>query len=86
VYELGITIVFEIIGETWPWRLRLLTYAGAWLFKKVEFNGEYTCGPDRCFTVAQTTVTWQDAGVVGGAVVLGLVAAAFLSLRRRDIT
>ena len=85
VYELGITIVFEILGETWPWRLRLLTYAVAWLFKEVEFPGRYSCGPDGCFS-AETTVTWQDAGIVGGAVVIGLVVAAFLALRRRDIT
>jgi hypothetical protein len=86
VYELGITIVFQILGETWPWRLRLLTYAAAWLFKDITVNDGYTCGPDGCFQIAQNTITWQDAGVIGGGLVIALVAAAFLALRRRDIT
>jgi hypothetical protein len=86
VYELGITIVFEILGETWPWRLRLMTYAVAWLFKDITVNDGYTCGPEGCFDLQQTTITWVDSGVVGGAVVIALVAAAFLALRRRDIT
>jgi len=86
VYELGITILFEILGETWPWRLRLLTYAVAWLFKDITVDNGYNCGPNGCFNMEQTTITWVDAGVVGGGLVIALVATAFLALRRRDIT
>jgi hypothetical protein len=84
-YELGTTIIFGLIGTSYPTRFRLSTYVGAWLAKKFDFlDRSFTCSTAGCFAVERYTITWVHAGVVMLVVAGLLVAGAFLTMRRRD--
>ena len=86
VYELGTLIITAIMGTDWPWQLRLSSYVGPWLIKEMELGpGDYRCDPTGCFAVSQSVVTWVDAGMVYGVVLIALVGAAFVTIRRRDV-
>jgi ABC-2 type transport system permease protein len=87
VVEIGTLIIFGILGTQFPLRFRLSTYIVAWLDKKVElFDQTPTCGPNGCVDVQKFVITWPWAGGLLLAGVVALVAAAFVAVRRRDVT
>jgi len=86
-YELGTLIIFNMIGNEFPERLRLSTYVVAWLAKRYEFTERsFTCNELDCFASQRYVVTWAEAGVVLGGVAIVLIAGAFFSMRRRDVS
>jgi ABC-2 type transport system permease protein len=85
VYELGTLLAFSIMGVTYPERFRLSSYVVAWLTKRYEISGDYSCNADECFQSGAYSITWGESGVVLALVAAALVGGAFLSMRRRDI-
>jgi ABC-2 type transport system permease protein len=86
VLDIGLAIVAGSVGVRNPDRWRLSTYVAGWLYARYSTTGDDPvdcaaggCGPH------SNVVTWQLAAAVLGAVLLAAVAAAFVSIRRRDI-
>jgi hypothetical protein len=87
VYELGALILFGLIGGTdYSEKYRLSSYVSAWMNKFYEFDGTSGyCTQNGCVPAPATFVgSWQQAGLVIGAVVAVVLAGAFASMRRRD--
>jgi hypothetical protein len=87
VVEIGTFIIFGVIGTKYPERYRLSTYVGAWLVKKITlYDQTPSCDASGCTDFREYVITWQHGGIVLGTIaVLGL-AAAFIAMRRRDVT
>jgi ABC-2 type transport system permease protein len=87
VYELGARLLFEVADSNYPERLFLSTHVAAWLIKRLTVSGGgYSCDGGGCFADPSRIVTWGEGGAVLTVVTAALVGAAFLSMRRRDIT
>jgi hypothetical protein len=85
-YELGITIIFALVGSWYPGRFRLSTYIVAWLAKRYEFaEPSFSCTAEGCFELQRYTLTWVHAAVAMALVGGALVAGAFLAMRQRDV-
>lgn len=89
VVEIGTFIVFNLLQIRYAERVRLSTYVGGWLTKRVrliDYNAVPTaCGPDIC-DPPHFDITWRYAAVVLGAVLVAALVAAFAAMRRRDVT
>lgn len=87
VVEIGTFIIFGLLGTQYPQRFRLSTYVGAWLVKKITLYDETpTCGPSGCTEIQHYDITWQRGGAVLGTIAVVGLLAAFLAMRRRDVT
>ncbi|MEV0566886.1 ABC transporter permease subunit [Dactylosporangium sp. NPDC050588] len=87
IYELGAIIIFGLIGGTdYSEKYRLSSYVSAWLNKSYTFQGTSGYCTESGCVVPQDTFwgSWQQGGLVIGAVVAVVLAGAFASMRRRD--
>jgi hypothetical protein len=93
-FVIGVAGVGIVIGAMlqWPFVERWLwpTYLAAWLTGSVElfdFSGPCeTIGPFGECEPARMVITWQDSGLLIGAAVLLVLAAAMWQMHRRDVT
>lgn len=86
IYELGSFLLFTIVQTTdYGEKFRLSSYVSAWLRKSYTFDADL--GPCRtgCVPKAGFSGSWQQAGLVLGAVVAALAVSAFVTMRRRDV-
>ena len=86
VYELGTLLAFAVMDVTYPERFRLSSYVIAWLTKRYNIEGSYTCNDLDCVNSGGYSIAWGESGLVLGLVAAVLIGGAFLSMRRRDLT
>lgn len=86
IAEIGLRIAFGTTGVAFGERFIPSTYVLAWFLKKLTLSdwnscrfAQGTCNP------AEMVVTWQQSGLVFGAVTVVVLAAAFWAIRRRDV-
>jgi hypothetical protein len=85
IYELGAIIIFGLIGTDYSEKYRLSSYVSAWLTKSYSFQTDVAvCDVQGCVPAGGFSGSWQQGGVVILATVAVIVAAAFVSMRRRD--
>ncbi|WP_112134406.1 ABC transporter permease subunit [Glycomyces dulcitolivorans] len=82
VGELIVNMVSMNLSMDFPERLSLYTWVGAWITGRVELYGAYSGFND--MTPEVMVITWGDAGVLLGAIVLLFGALATWSFQRRD--
>ncbi|MFI5851328.1 ABC transporter permease subunit [Micromonospora chalcea] len=87
VSEIGIRIAVSILGIQFGDRYVLSTYAQSWFLKQAELYDYDTCQfTQGACEPARYVVTWEQSAVVFGVALVAAVAAAFWTMRRRDIS
>jgi hypothetical protein len=87
VYELGSIIIFGLVGTDFAQKYRLFPYISAWLTKSYTFDVDAAaCQAAGCVPAAGFSGSWQQGGLVLAGTVAALLVAAFLTMRRRDVT
>jgi ABC-type transport system involved in multi-copper enzyme maturation permease subunit len=91
VVEAGGQIFFRLLNVTRPERFLLSRYIAAWLFKKETYQGPSVCssvGPGifTCGGNSEWAMRMGSAAEVIGILTALLLAWAFVSFRRRDVT
>lgn len=87
VSEIGIRIAVAILGIQFGDRYVLSTYAQSWFLKQAELYDYDTCQfTQGACEPARYVVTWEQSAVVFGVALVAAVAAAFWTMRRRDIS
>lgn len=88
VGELGLRIVLQVVRVARPERFMLSSYFIAWLTKRATFvdypRCDFASGP--CGEPKQWSITMGDAGWVLAAIIVLVVGAAVIMMRRRDVT
>jgi ABC-2 type transport system permease protein len=85
VYELGTILAFSLMDVSYPERFRLSSYVVAWLTKRYNISGDYSCNANECFQSGAYSITWGESGLILALVAAVLVGGAFVSMRRRDV-
>ncbi|MBY8875943.1 ABC transporter permease [Micromonospora sp. PLK6-60] len=85
VWELGARLVFDVLGSGRPDRVMLSSYLTAWLSGEVRLWDGYACADGSGFCDGFYTVGWPLGLAVLLALTGGLVGAAFVLFRRRDL-
>jgi ABC-type transport system involved in multi-copper enzyme maturation permease subunit len=86
-FEVGLRIVLELMGNHFYAQWMPSTYAAAWTEKSITLFNNAACdySQGQC-DPPKIVVTWQQSGLLFGAIALVTLAAAFWSMRRRDVT
>ncbi|GAA1818065.1 hypothetical protein GCM10009682_43550 [Luedemannella flava] len=82
VGEVGVRILLDQVQVPSAGRYLLSSYGAAWLTRSWPASGNPGCVGD-CGT---SMITWPQAGLVLGSVVLIVLVAAIWNVRRRDVT
>jgi hypothetical protein len=89
IFELGARIVLRLIDVPRPERFLLSNYAAAWLNKSQRFLDDRACrhqiGGGSCQPI-NWMIHMNQGAVVGGVLVVLVLAWTFWAFRRRDIT
>ncbi len=85
----GVGVALSLIGVKFLDRYLWPTYLRAWMDKKTVLENYDSC--DFSFTQGAcapktVTITWQDSGTIFAVVLVAVLAFAFWSMRRRDVT
>ncbi|MGC4894968.1 ABC transporter permease subunit [Micromonospora sp. DT31] len=87
VSEIGIRTAVGALGVPFGERYVLSTYAQSWFLKQAELFDYNACQlVQGACEPARYVVTWQQSAVVLAVAVVGTMAAAFWTMRRRDIS
>jgi ABC-2 type transport system permease protein len=85
VYELGTLVLFSVIQTVdYSQKFRLFPYITAWLTKSYSFDVDAGGCTTGCVPKAGFSGSWEQGGLVITAVVLVVVLASFVAMRRRD--
>ena len=86
LFEIGLRIILGLLDVARPERWFLSTYVGAWLTKTTHFVDHSMCGDGSVTcTPVEWSVSWPQSALVGGILVVVVVAASLYAFRRRDV-
>jgi hypothetical protein len=87
ISEIGLRIALPLMQVPYPDRFYLSTWAAAWFGKEITIYNYQECDfAQGVCNPGEMLLTWQHAGLVFGIGAVLVLALAFWTMRRRDIT